>query len=76
MAQTLQGSRQHADALAAELNQQTPIPPAACKADLLDTAALPGLVGRRRALGRLDALVNNASSFSPPAGPDQPDRLG
>lgn len=38
------------------------------QADLLDTAALPGLVEQTLArFGRLDALVNNASSFFPTA---------
>ena len=60
------GSRQHADALAAELNQQRADSACCLQADLLDTAALPGLVAAAAARwGRLDALVNNASSFFP-----------
>jgi pteridine reductase len=60
------GSAGAAQALAAELN--------ACRtgsvelhaADLLDVAALPGLVAAAtRAFGRLDVLVNNASTFYP-----------
>lgn len=36
------------------------------RADLLDTASLPGLIEQAQALwGRLDALVNNASGFYP-----------
>jgi pteridine reductase len=55
-----------AEALAAELNAVRADSAAAFKADLLDVAALPPLVaavvGR---FGRLDGLVNNASSFFP-----------
>jgi pteridine reductase len=57
-----------ADALAAELNAARPgvagESAAAFAADLLDIAALPRLVESVVArFGRLDALVNNASSF-------------
>ncbi|MDA8255939.1 MAG: pteridine reductase [Betaproteobacteria bacterium] len=50
--------------LAATLNAARPGSAAAFAADLLDTAALPALVESVVArFGRLDALVNNASSF-------------
>lgn len=50
--------------LAATLNAERPDSAAAFAADLLDTAALPALVASVVArFGRLDALVNNASSF-------------
>jgi pteridine reductase len=55
-----------ADALAAELNSQRPDSARAYGADLRETAALQGLVDAVVAdSGRLDALVNNASSFYP-----------
>jgi pteridine reductase len=57
-------SRGAADALAAELNALRAGSAAVVQADLLDVAALPGLVERAAtALGGLDGLVNNASSF-------------
>ena len=57
-------SRAQADALAAELNGARAGSCAVVQADLLDLAALPRLVDdAARALGRLDGLVNNASSF-------------
>jgi pteridine reductase len=55
-----------AHALVAQLDSLRPGSAHAVAADLLDTAALPGLV--QAALdryGRLDVLVNNASSFFP-----------
>jgi pteridine reductase len=53
-----------AEALAAELNGVRADSAAVFAADLLDSAALPGLVESVVArFGRLDALVNNASSF-------------
>jgi pteridine reductase len=57
-------SRAEAEDLAARLNGTRPDSAAVFSADLLDDAALPALIaavlGR---FGRLDALVNNASSF-------------
>jgi pteridine reductase len=59
-------SATEAEALAAALNAARPDSAAAFRADLLDTAALPALVAAVVArFGRLDALVNNASSFFP-----------
>ena len=53
-----------AEALATTLNEVRPGSAAAFAADLLDMAALPRLVESVVArFGRLDALVNNASSF-------------
>ncbi|CAG0966573.1 partial tropinone reductase I, partial [Rhodocyclaceae bacterium] len=50
--------------LAAELEAQRPGSAATAQADLLDATALSGLVAATVArFGRLDALVNNASSF-------------
>jgi pteridine reductase len=61
-------SSRDAEALAAELNGVRADSAAAFKADLLDLAALPPLVAAVVAkFGRLDALVNNASSFFPTA---------
>ncbi|HEX5788484.1 MAG TPA: pteridine reductase [Woeseiaceae bacterium] len=55
-----------ADALVASLNATRPDSAAGFRADLLATAGLPELVSRVIAwAGRLDALVNNASSFYP-----------
>jgi len=55
-----------AEALAAELNAVRADSGAAFKADLLDVAALPLLVAAVVArFGRLDGLINNASSFFP-----------
>jgi pteridine reductase len=55
-----------ADALVAEFNATRPRSALAVQADLLDTAALPLLVADVQAcFGRLDGLVNNASSFFP-----------
>jgi len=57
-------SRAEADALASELNGARVGSAAVVSADLLDLAALPALVEEAtRAFGRLDGLVNNASSF-------------
>ena len=55
-----------ARALAAELNALRSGTAATVTADLNDLAALPGLVAAtREAFGRLDVLINNASTFYP-----------
>ncbi|MQM30461.1 MAG: pteridine reductase [Candidatus Accumulibacter phosphatis] len=55
-----------AAALAGELNAVRPASTACLQADLLDVETLPRLVADTVArFGRLDALVNNASSFFP-----------
>jgi pteridine reductase len=52
--------------LQAELNHLRPDSVALIQADLLDLAQLPAMIERTLAsYGRLDALVNNASSFHP-----------
>lgn len=52
--------------LQAELNHARPSSVALIQADLLDVAKLPSLVEQTiTTFGRLDALVNNASSFFP-----------
>lgn len=59
-------SADEAEALAAELDAQRPGSAQAFGFDLLDAEALPDLVARVLArFGRLDALVNNASTFYP-----------
>ena len=59
-------SRADAERLAAELNGVRAGSVALHAADLLDLAALPGIVDATiRAFGRLDVLINNASSFYP-----------
>lgn len=59
-------SRTEADELAAGLNAQREGSCAVVQADLLDIDRLPALVEEAAgAFGRLDALVNNASSFYP-----------
>lgn len=60
--------RSHGQAaqLAAQLNAARPRSAAIFAADLLDTAALPQIVDMvLQHFGRLDGLVNNASSFAP-----------
>src|SRR5436190_20127739 len=58
-------SRDEAEALAAQLNSVRPQSCAVVQADLLQVAALPRLAeDAARAFGRLDGLVNNASSFA------------
>ncbi|RIK80161.1 MAG: hypothetical protein DCC67_09705 [Planctomycetota bacterium] len=60
------GSAAAAEALVAELDGRRPGSAFAIQADLLDCAALKALVASTVArTGRLDALVNNASSFYP-----------
>ena len=60
------GSADAAKSLAAKLNEGRADSASIFQADLLDTAALPALVGDVvKWGGRLDGLVNNASSFYP-----------
>jgi pteridine reductase len=59
-------SKDDAHALQAELEKHRPKSVALVKGDLLKVAQLPGVVEEAVvAFGRLDALVNNASSFYP-----------
>jgi pteridine reductase len=59
-------SSREADALAGELNTLRPDSAVAVQADLLDLASLPGLIEAVvKAFGRLDILINNASTFYP-----------
>jgi pteridine reductase len=59
-------STHEARALQAELNLQRPGSAAMVQADLLNMAMLPALVAQTvEHFGRLDGLVNNASSFYP-----------
>jgi pteridine reductase len=59
-------SADDADALRGRLESRRTGSVAALQADLLDVAALPGLVEATLArFGRLDILINNASSFYP-----------
>ncbi len=59
-------SESEARALEAELDQVRPGSVALVQADLLETANLPSLIDETVShFGRLDALVNNASSFFP-----------
>ncbi len=59
-------SESEARALQAELDQVRPGSVALVQADLLETARLPRLIDETVShFGRLDALVNNASSFFP-----------
>jgi pteridine reductase len=61
-------SAAEAQALQSELESHRPGSCALVRADLLDTAAPPRLVGETVArFGRLDVLINNASSFFPTA---------
>ena len=58
------GSRAAAEALQAELEARRPASVALVQADLHDTGLLPALVEQAaEAWGRLDVLINNASSF-------------
>ena len=55
-----------AESLAADLNDARPGSCTVVQGDLLDVARIPALVEEAvRAFGRLDGLVNNASSFYP-----------
>ena len=59
-------SRSEADRLAEHLNQERADSCAVVQCDLLDDSALAKLIDdAAQAFGRLDALVNNASSFYP-----------
>ncbi|MEY3200601.1 MAG: hypothetical protein RIR70_151 [Pseudomonadota bacterium] len=61
-------SSKEAHALASELEASRPHSTLCLQADLLDVGSLPGLVAATLArFGRLDALINNASSFFPTA---------
>lgn len=61
-------SAREAEALAAELNRRRPGSAALAQADLLDAAALSRLVSETvQRFGKLDVLINNASSFFPTA---------
>lgn len=61
-------SKGDAEALAAELEAARPRSVALVQGDLLHTAELPRIVAEARAaFGRLDCLVNNASTFYPTA---------
>jgi pteridine reductase len=59
-------SRADASALVGEFNAERPRSAAAHAADLLDVESLPALVAASiAAFGRLDVLINNASTFYP-----------
>ena len=59
-------SEKEARMLQTELNQVRPGSVALVQADLLDTTQLPNLVTETiKHFGKMDSLVNNASSFSP-----------
>ena len=59
-------SRSEAEQLRDELNARRPRSAVLAGADLLDVGALPGIVATvTQAFGRLDVLVNNASTFYP-----------
>jgi pteridine reductase len=73
-------SRNEMDALRSELEPLRPDSTIAIQGDLVDVAALPGIVEKCTSrFGRLDAVVNNASAFFPtPIGdatPEQWDEL-
>lgn len=59
-------ARQDAESMVEAMNAARPGSAICCQADLQDSAALSALVGEAVArFGRLDGLVNNASSFFP-----------
>jgi len=59
-------SAEDAESLARSLNAQRANSATVVPGDLLDVTALPGIVGATvRAFGRLDVLINNASTFYP-----------
>jgi len=59
-------SKDDAHALQAELEKHRPKSVSLVKGDLLEVAQMPGIVKEAvAAFGRLDALINNASSFYP-----------
>jgi pteridine reductase len=68
-------SASHAQELQAELEAARPDSVTLAQADLLDTSALPELIAQAVApTGRLDMLINNASSFYPtPVGEATPE---
>jgi pteridine reductase len=59
-------SRTEAEALCAELNQRRADSALACSANLLDVSTFPALISQAtERFGRLDVLINNASTFYP-----------
>jgi|SRR5450631_4198659 len=70
-------SGQEAQALAAQMNAVRPRSAEAFACDLRELALLPGLIAQTlAAFGRLDVLVNNASSFYPtPVGEITPEQF-
>lgn len=59
-------SSQHADQLVEELNELRPNSAANTQADLLDLDSIPSVIEDTiSAFGRLDVLINNASTFYP-----------
>ena len=59
-------SKQAAEALQAELNQQRPNSVSIVQGDLLNIALLPSLVSETtKRFGQLDILINNASTYTP-----------
>lgn len=59
-------SQSAAEALKIELESKRPDSVQLLQADLHDTSALPGMINAvQQRFGRLDALINNASSFYP-----------
>ena len=71
------GSAAEAQALAAELNAKRPGSAGVLALDLADIDAYPDLIERvLRLYGRLDGLVNNASTFMPRRWGASPRRSG